>query len=220
MTIAAFTGAARRLDDIDLPRIGHRIGVGEDELHAVMDVEAAGSGFDSLGRPKMLFEPHIFYRLLGPGGAREEAVRQGLAYPTWRRNYPSDSYPRLAAAQKINPTVALHSASWARGQVMGFNHAAAGYASVEEMVLDMMEDEENHIGAMVSFIATNGLDDELRRHDWAGFARGYNGSSYALNGYHTKLAAAYAKWANIRDTPWVPEPVAPVGVCPTCGRPV
>jgi len=48
-----FKGAARRLDDIDLPRIGHLIGVGEDELHAVIDVEARGSGFDSLGRIAM-----------------------------------------------------------------------------------------------------------------------------------------------------------------------
>lgn len=42
-----FKGAAKRLDDIDLPRIGNRIGVDEDEIHAVREVEAAGSGFDS-----------------------------------------------------------------------------------------------------------------------------------------------------------------------------
>ena len=51
-----FKGAAKRIEDTDLPRIGATIGVGEDELHAFMDVEAAGSGFDSAGRPKMLFE--------------------------------------------------------------------------------------------------------------------------------------------------------------------
>lgn len=52
-------GKAKRIEDIDLPRIGAMIGVGEDEIHAVLDVESAGSGFDSKGRVKMLFEPHV-----------------------------------------------------------------------------------------------------------------------------------------------------------------
>lgn len=42
--------------------VGERIGVGEDEIHAVLEVEAAGSGFDSQGRVKALYEPHIAYR--------------------------------------------------------------------------------------------------------------------------------------------------------------
>ncbi|SOR29789.1 conserved protein of unknown function [Methylorubrum extorquens] len=55
-----FVCAAARLSDYDLPRVGHTIGVGEDEIHAVMEVEASGGGFDRLKRPKMLFEPHVF----------------------------------------------------------------------------------------------------------------------------------------------------------------
>ena len=61
-----FVGRAKRLDDLDIPAIGALIGVGEDEIHAFLDVEAAGSGFDKFSRPKMLFEPHVFYRLLPP----------------------------------------------------------------------------------------------------------------------------------------------------------
>lgn len=57
-----FKGRGRRLDDIDLPRIGQRIGVGEDEIHPVLDVEAAGSSFDDKGRVKGLHEPHNAYR--------------------------------------------------------------------------------------------------------------------------------------------------------------
>lgn len=74
-----FKGRAIPLADIDLPRIGHQIGVGEDELHAFMDVEAAGKPFDAKGRPAMLFEPHVFYRLLGKGAKRDRAVKEGLA---------------------------------------------------------------------------------------------------------------------------------------------
>jgi hypothetical protein len=43
---------------------------------------------------------------------------------------------------------------------------------------------------MMNFIEHNGLMDELRRGDWRGFARRYNGSGYAANSYDTKLAAA------------------------------
>ncbi len=199
-----FQGKAKRIDDIDLPRIGYRIGVGEDEIHAVLDVETRGGGFDKQGRPKMLFEPHIFWRQLKAGPERDRAEREGLAYPKWRRNYPNDSYPRLAQAMKINENAALNSASWGLGQIMGFNHSAAGYLSSRAMVVDFMEDEENHLEAMVSFIENNGLDDELREHDWSGFARGYNGPGYRKNGYHTKLARAYRKWSQIKDTPFDP----------------
>lgn len=197
-----FVGAAKRLDDIDIPRIGAAIGVGEDEVHAVLDVETAGGGFDSRGRPAMLFEPHIFDRQLS--GSKLTAARDaGLAYPRWgERPYPRDSYPRLVQAMEIDQEAALRSASWGLGQIMGFNAGAAGYASAEDMVNDFLDDEERHLEAMIRFIATNGLDDELRRHDWAGFARGYNGAGYRKNRYDEKLAAAYARWTRVPDTPW------------------
>ena len=196
-----FNGAARRLDDIDLPRLGALIGVGEDELHAVMDVESRGSGFDSRGRPAMLFEPHVFYRLLR-GTERDAAVALGLARREWRRDYPPDSYPRLIRAMEINAEQALRSASWGLFQIMGFNAEACGYASARAMVEAFREDEEHHMQAVVAFLRTMELDDDLRRHDWAGFARGYNGPRYAENQYDKKLARAFAKWKAIPDTPW------------------
>jgi hypothetical protein len=57
---------------------------------------------------------------------------------------------------------------------------------------------------MVEFIKSEHLDDDLRRHSWASFARGYNGPGYRKNQYDTKLAAAFAKWSKIPDTKWVP----------------
>jgi hypothetical protein len=207
-----FKGAARRLDDLDLPRIGALIGVGEDEVHAILDVEAAGRGFDAQGRPKMLFEPHRFYKNLGAGPARDKAVAMTLAYPSWgEKPYPGDSYPRLMKAMAINREVALRSASWGLGQIMGFNHKAAGFASAEAMVRALADDEDQHLEAMIRFIKANGLDDELRRHDWAGFARGYNGPGFAKNGYDKKLKAAFDRWRKIPDTPWSPEPAPKPG---------
>lgn len=208
---AGFKGAAKRIEDTDLPRIGHRIGVGEDEIHAVMDVEAAGTGFDNKGRPRMLFEPHIFYRELKDRSQRDRAVKARLAYPKWRRNYPKDSYPRLLRAMEINPIAALRSSSWGLGQLMGFNHRLAGYDSVVDMVADFMEDEDNHLEAMIAFIVNAGLDDELRTHNWAGFARGYNGPGFAKNAYDVKLRKAYGKWLRIPDTVWEPSETTPIG---------
>jgi len=50
----------------------------------------------------------------------------------------------------------------------------------------------------------NALADELIRHDWAGFARGYNGPAFRQNRYDEKLSAAYAfhsKGAPRTDSP-------------------
>lgn len=196
-----FKGEAKRLDDVDLPKLGAHLGVGEDEIHAVLDVEARSRGFDRQGRPAMLFEPHIFYREL-PENKKAQAVKQGLARRRWKRDYPKDSYPRLKKAMNIDKEAALRSASWGLGQIMGFNCKLAGYDTAEEMVADFLDDEENHLAAMVQFILSAGLDDELRNHDWHGFARGYNGSGYKKNHYHTKLKNAFDKWSKIRDTEW------------------
>ncbi|MTV31421.1 DUF3380 domain-containing protein [Rhodoblastus acidophilus] len=198
-----FVGSALRLSDIDLPTIGATIGCGEDEIHAVLDVESRGSGFDKHGRPIILFEPHIFYRLLsGPGpDLRARAVREGLAYENWgEKPYPADSYPRLKAAMLINETAALKSASWGLGQLLGSNHAAAGYATVQDMVAAFCASERNQLAGMIAFIKSEGLDRALRNHKWADFARGYNGPSYAKNQYSTRLLRRFLFWSDIKDT--------------------
>lgn len=197
-----FKGKAKRIEDIDLPLIGREIGVGEDEVHAVLDVESAGSGFDKQGRPKMLFEPHIFWRELGPGPKRDKAAAQGLAYPRWKPGaYPKDSYPRLAQAMTIDEDAALRSASWGLGQIMGFNCKLAGYPTAEGMAMHFLDDEDRHLTAMIRFIKAKGLDKHLRTHNWSAFAEGYNGKGFKKNGYDRKLAEAFAKWQRIKDTP-------------------
>lgn len=200
-----FKGAARARSEVKMPVLAHRLNVDEDTIRAVMEVEAGGSGFDSQGRPKMLFEPHIFYRLLS-GTQRERAVESGLAYPRWgERPYPRESYTRLRQAMEINPEVALQSASWGAGQILGTNHAIVGYGTAEAMVRSFMESEDPHIEAMVRFILAAGLDADLRARNWRAFARGYNGPGFERNDYHNKLARAYARWAGIPDVDWQPD---------------
>lgn len=215
-----FKGAARRLTDQDLPRIGAIIGVGEDVLHAIMDVEAPKSGFDAQGRPRILFEPHIFWRELGPGAKRTEAARQGLAYAHWKAGaYGPESaqYGKLERAMAIDADAALRSCSWGRGQIMGFNHAMVGYASARSMAEAFAESEAAQVEAIVRFVAAKRLDGHLRKidalkrpstpDDWRPIASGYNGAGYERHNYHGRLADRFNFWRNIPDTPWTPEPM-------------
>jgi hypothetical protein len=209
-----FRGKAKRIDDIDLPRIGSTIGVGEDELHAFMDVESAGSGFDSQDRPKALYEPHVAYRN-SKGAVRNKLVAAGLAYPKWgTKRYPKSSYSRIEKCMAISPTVALLSTSWGLTQILGENYRICGFSSPAAMVRAFMDDEAEHLEATVKFLVANGIDDDLRDHNWAVVARVYNGPGYKKHNYDGRMAAAYAKWQRIRDTPWdgavPPAPVPPL----------
>lgn len=202
LAAANFKGAGRRLDDIDLPTIGASIGVGEDELHAILDVESSGVGFDAQGRPKMLFEPHVFFRLLDET-KRARAVRAGLAYEKWGAlPYPKDSYPRLVQALALDETAALKSASWGLTQIMGENHWRAGFASVQAMVATFADDEAAQLDATAQLIKAMGLAGALKARDWPKVAKGWNGSQYRKNAYDTKLATAFARWAKRPDTPF------------------
>lgn len=208
----AYKGAAKRLDDIDIPKLGAEIGVGEDELHAFMEVESAGAGFDVQGRVKMLFEPHVFYRELGPGKKRDRAVKEKLAYAKWAPGgYPADSYPRLKAAMQIDETAALRSASWGLGQVMGFNHVVVGYATPQAMVRAFADDEEHQLRAVVDFLKAKGLASALKTHNWLKIERVYNGGGFK-GAYAARMQAAYDRWQKIKDTAWEPEQQLPQGI--------
>lgn len=211
-----YKGNAKGIEDIDLPRVGNTISVGEDVIHALLEVETNGSGFDDEGRVKMLFEPHKFYRHLGPGPNRDKAIKQGLAYKTWgQQKYPKDSYPRLEKAIAIDEDAALMSASWGLGQIMGENYNQVGYDTVENMVSAFADDEDNQLEAIIEFLKHNNIDDDLRRieqkqgrgqtvtaQDWVPVVRVYNGTGYAKNDYHNRANRAYHNWLRIKDTPY------------------
>lgn len=219
-----FRAPTHKLEDEDLPRIGHEIGVGEDVIHAVIEVEAAGTGADSKGRMKMLYEPHVAYRCAPTKAIRDRLVDAGLAYKDWKKGYPKDSYPRLLKAMAIDETTALKACSWGLPQILGENFAMAGYPTIQAMVTDFTLDEDNQIEAMIEFVKSAHLDDELRAvekkiragkrivpDDARAFVRGYNGSGYEKNDYHTKFATAVNKWVKIPDTVWSPEVTVGVG---------
>lgn len=199
-----YRGAARRMTDEAIARVAHQLGCDEDAIHAVLDVEARGSGFDDHGRPAMLFEPHVFYRNL-KGAKQDRAVRAGLAYPKWRKGYPRDSYPRLIAAAAIDMEAAHKASSWGLSQILGENCKEAGFGTAIEMVEACCESEDRQIAMMAAVIRARNLRAALIKRDWATFARSWNGPAYKDNAYDVRLAQRFAWWDKRPDTPWSPQ---------------
>ena len=199
-----FVGAARPIIAHDVALAANVYKLELAALRAVLAVESRNSGFDSKRRPIILFEPHVFYRQL-QGSQREDAVAAGLAYPNWKGpgSYPKGSdaqYKRLAAAIRINEEAAYRSVSVGLGQVLGENWRAAGCKSAKQMFREAMDSEANQLRHMLDFIVSNGLRDELQRHDWYGFARGYNGKGQP-DRYAAWLEREYIKWKKILAKP-------------------
>lgn len=169
-------------------------------LKAVIEVEARSSGFFSTGEPAILFERHIFWRRLGAirwftMRAKIMALHPRVCNPV-AGGYGrfSEQHDKLRIAVSYNRDVALESASWGVGQVMGYHWKALGYPSLQQFINDMYHSEAKQLEAMIRYIKINNLVDELQRHDWVGFARGYNGVGYKRNNYDEKLRQAYRKY--------------------------
>ncbi|MEM6898240.1 MAG: N-acetylmuramidase domain-containing protein [Pseudomonadota bacterium] len=184
-----FAGPALPLNDEAIEDAAKKIGCQVAAVRAVIDVESRG-GFLSDKRPKILFERHYFSRLTK---RKFDASHPTISHRKWG-GYKGGTreYDRLAQAIKLDRDAALRSASWGAFQIMGDNYKVCGFGDVEDFVAAMVSGEPAHLDAFVGFVKRNNLDDELRRLDWAGFARGYNGPAYRKNKYDTKLSAAFA----------------------------
>ena len=181
----------------DLSQAAARLEVEPCAMRAVYSVEAAGNGFLPSGRPKILFEGHIFWKELKKRGADPAALcgaHPDLIYPKWVKTHykgGEKEYDRLDRAESLNREAAWCSASWGAFQIMGFNFAACGYGSVDDFVQAQRESAAAQLAAFCGFISQARLVRHLKSLDWAAFARGYNGPGYAENKYDQKLKAAY-----------------------------
>ena len=184
-----FQGNATPFTDKAIEAAAKKIGCQVAAVRAVIDVESRG-GFQADGRPKILFERHYFHRLTKGKFSKKHPDISKSSWGGYGKY--SAQYGRLHRAIELNRNAALRSASWGAFQIMGDNYKVSGFDDVEDFVAAMVESEDKQLGAFVGFVQGNHLDDELRRLDWAGFARGYNGPAYKANKYDTKMAAAFA----------------------------
>lgn len=186
-----------KLTDADYARAASLLGCAPAVIRAVAAVESAGDGFLLDGRPKILFEAHIFSRLTAH---KFDASHPDISSPTWNKALyvgGAGEHDRLARAAELDRDAALKSASWGKFQIMGFNFERCGFGLLQDFVNAMYRNEGAHLTAFCNFVKSMGLDDELRRLDFAGFARGFNGPKFAENGYDTLLAKAHGHFDSI-----------------------
>ncbi|SDG60945.1 Putative peptidoglycan binding domain-containing protein [Onishia taeanensis] len=194
----------KALRQIDLVGAAETLDVELAAVMAVNEIESRGLGFhvggSRNGAPVILFERHIMRRRL-----IHHAINP-VPYQQRQPNIVNDKpggyiggpreHERLAAADAIQGSAAIESASWGLFQIMGFHWHRLGYASAEVFAESMAISEGRQLEAFVRFIeADSALHSALRRQDWRDFARRYNGPAFERNDYDTKLAAAYRRHA-------------------------
>ena len=188
--LQAFTNTqAPAVTAADIEAIAARLGCSVAQLRAVGAVESGGAAFDAQGRPKILFERHLFHR--ATGGRFTPAP---YSQPTFG-GYDVSSWDKLTAAAGKDVDAAFGSASWGKFQVLGRYWQALGYGSAFDLALSTVAGEAEHYEMLARFVSINNLKPALRAmtgdpETCRGFARGYNGPAYERNAYHIKLAAA------------------------------
>lgn len=176
-------------------------------VKAVNEVESNGKGFLVDGRPKILFEGHIFWRELEKRGIDPKTYlnsnTQDILFEKYTKKYyvgGSAEYLRLEKARNLAQDkkiidAANSSASWGLFQIMGFNALSIGYNSINEFVEKMNQNEGEQLKAFGLFLQKNNLISVLRNKNWASFALKYNGPAYKTNKYDEKLMRAYLKYS-------------------------
>jgi len=195
------------LDEKDLINFSKTYGLELAAVKAVNEVESSGKGFFVDGRPKILFEGHIFWRQLKERGLDPNQLsnpsNEDILYRSWTRKYylgGTNEYSRLEKASTLSPDprvkeAALASTSWGSYQIMGFHALKLGYPNVQAFVSEMYIDESKQLEAFGRYLATFGCLAHLKIKNWAKFAKCYNGPAYAQNKYDLKMAKAYEKYS-------------------------
>lgn len=181
------------LSDEDFRIVAEELGVEVAAIKAVVEIEAgkAMKGFLAPGVPVINFDATMFARYRKRGGGRSGKVPSGLS------GYGLREWTQLVKARKTSCDGANMGTFWGMFQIGGFNYKLCGCESVDEFVRLMSESELQQLELFAALIVNTGMIHDLRAKNWSGFARKYNGASYARRGYHTRMAAAYRKYSRM-----------------------
>lgn len=186
------------LTDEDFEIVANELGVEVATIKAVVRIEAGSAmqGFWAPGVPVVNYSKSLFnrYRKKVKGRKDKDAV-----VPEGLKGYALREWTSLINARKINAEAADLGTYWGMFQIGGYNYKLCGCSSVQEMVERISDSEFSQLEMFAVFIRNAGMLDALQKKDWRGFARKYNGPSYAKRGYHTRMAKEYAKFSKSKE---------------------
>ena len=179
---------AKGVTDEQIQSLADLAGCSYNQLVSVANVESSGGGYDSNGRPKILFERHKFHKYTGGKYSVTSYSNPDAG------GYSEDSWEKLTQALCKDIPAAFKSASWGKFQIMGFWFPDMEFCSSLEMAYSTVKSEYHHYYIFVRYIMLAGLLPELKQvstdpDDCRPFASGYNGPAYEDGNYHGKIAA-------------------------------
>jgi hypothetical protein len=202
----------RAITDADIELAAQELNVEVAAVRAVAEVESRDQGFEN-GRPIIRYELHKFRNgegtFAGTAGIydrthRHLSQRKRAAGEQYHNGTQPCEYSLMHAAMMLcdsngrrRYSDAWKATSWGRFQVMGFNHAAVGWSSIESFVAAMCTSEVAHLRAFVGYINAHNLARHLRNHNWEAFVEVYNGEECDHVGecdrreYHVRIQRAY-----------------------------
>lgn len=185
-------------------------------VFAVIKAESDAKAVDpSTGKILIRFEPHVFARFtaakkLGKPYAKtstSEGVRHGvkILLPNMaevtegrkRRGGQAAEWDALARARAVDPEAAIMSTSFGLGQLMGFTHKTAGFATAQAMLDFFSAGVDSQVRGVCKFIAgSSKMVKALRDNNFPAFVAVYNGAPAGTannTGYVGRMKQALSK---------------------------
>lgn len=184
-----------KLTEADFARGATALGVPVAAIKAVFQVEAPKGGFLADGQVTILPERHWFHKLT-KGKWSKAHPDISNAEPGGYGPEGQHQHDRLAKMVGLDREAGLKATSWGKPQIMGFNHALAGFPNLQSFINAMSHSEGAQLDAFINLVRNqplwlSAIKYGAQTNDWSRFALRYNGKTYAKHGYHTRLAAAY-----------------------------
>ena len=190
----------KRLTDEDFLIVADELGVELAAIKAVVRIEAGASmtGFWAPGVPVINPDRSLYNRYAklasNRNGDKSAQVPAGLT------GAPLARWKKLTQWRRVNAEGADMGTLWGMFQISGAAFKQCDCTTIQEFVKRMSNSEFDQLELFAAFITNTGYVEYIRKLDWAGFARRYNGPSYARRGYHTRMAAEYAKFKKAAET--------------------
>lgn len=175
-----------------LEPLAGKIGIEPGVAVAVVAVESGGNGFAADGRLIIRFENHLFW--FNWGAANAETYRRFFRFNaevTWRgHQYRTDpggawldvhanqarEWAAFSHARTLDDRAAKRSISMGLVQILGSNHRAIGYDTVDAMFDAFSADERFQLLGFFNFVKNDQRQIKaLQANDFTAFARIYNG---------------------------------------------